>query len=203
MSKKSSTFAADYKRTGMKHVFLSLLCAAIMVPMLTSCNINNPSDPGEENRKDSVGTDEWYIDQITPVDSLQVERTVQNFVGIWAQYAMTTANGGSLSSNYIDEDGTFNPDHFLVMNADKTCKGCRVERSVNPDKVILIKDTTVTWEIEKDSLHFSTYVIGMNPDMEIVALEKDRMILSCYGAEGYYDLFWRVDSLPEADEIWE
>lgn len=187
----------------MKHVFLSLLCAAIMLPMMTSCNINNPNDPGTKNKKDSVGTEEWYLDQIIPVDSLQVERTEQNFVGIWGVYAMTMGEGYTASSVYIDENGTFKPYSLFLMRADKTCNGCRVERYSDTGKVIIYKDSTVTWEIGKDSLHFGSNVMGMSPDMEVVSLEKDRMILSNVGEGGFYELFWRMDSLPEADEIVE
>ena len=186
----------------MKHVFLSLLCAAIMLPMMTSCNINNPNDPGTKNKKDSVGTEEWYLDQIIPVDSLQVERTVQNFVGIWGVYAMTMGDHYA-NSVYIDESGTFKPNSLFLMRADKTCNGCHVERYSDTGKVIIYKDSTVTWEIGKDSLHFGSYVMGMSPDMEVVSLEKDRMILSNVGEGGFYELFWRMDSLPEADEIVE
>ena len=89
------------------------------------------------------------------------------------------------------------------MRADKTCNGCHVERYSDTGKVIIYKDSTVTWEIGKDSLHFGSYVMGMSPDMEVVSLEKDRMILSNVGKGGYYELFWRMDSLPEADEIVE
>ena len=192
----------------MKKFFTFAALAAIALPLMMSCNQNNPDNP-YANLSPEERLEEW----VSPKEGAAVPVTIDNVIGYWKLAYSATVLPGETDPRY-----EYDYDHFDIYRISSSTY-CSFDRSMKCTRYEV--DTVNTYEYnpltstkEEEKLYRIPSMAEYEADwtlkdsiladgrattpQKISVLEKDRMVLLTEDKEGgkSYEVYKRIQSLP-------